>query len=93
MSCLLWFLSNFISAISIFHNFYLARYVPTYEVYNYPLFSNLAYRQLLGYSGVLNSIFNPFLLIVILQNYRKPFKKLLEKIRLKLKNTESVQAS
>ena len=91
MSCLFCFLSNVISATALIYDFLVFTYIPMYEVYNYQFYTNLAYRQLSDYSTVLNSVFNPFLLIIILQNYRKPFNKFIDKLIHKCNVNHTVQ--
>ena len=74
-SCTIWFTSF---SMKLFYDSYLFTLhitQPFTQLYKYPLATNLFARRTFGMFGCVPSFFSPFILIVLLKSYRKPFLK------------------
>ena len=79
-SCVIWAIT-FI--LKIWHDIYMFTVYTTRsfsELYKHPLALNILASQIFSLIGCFTSFFSPYILLVLLKNYRKPAKKLAKKI-------------
>ena len=81
VSSAIWFLCWTFNLIFQSYSFYITKYVQFYEAHKYFLYSNITSVHLMDKVSGLTSIVNPFLLLIILQNYRKPAINFVKKIK------------
>ena len=87
-TCAVWFLCFTIKQVWILYSLILEVAVPFSELYKFPLATNLIANRVFYNFNCVPSFFSPFVLVVLLKNYRKPFKKTLRRITCRNKQNQ-----